>query len=300
MFLIIGLAVVFASILAGYLMHGGNIAVLMQYSEFIIIGGAALGSVIIGYSPKALGAIIKSVMGLLKGNPYKKATFLELLQAMYDMFQHSRRDGLMALERHVEDPDTSDILANYTSFKNNHHAVDLLCDTLKLVVMGGISVYDLSDMMEIDLEAQHEDAMKISGILSTIGDAMPGFGIVAAVLGVVITMQAIGGPAEQVGEKVAAALVGTFLGVLLAYAIFAPLSKACENVAKCEGQYMSCIKNAVVSFARGDNPLVSVEFARRGIEPEMRPSFRELEDTCKRRNKADKAAPSSESEQAAA
>lgn len=268
-------------------MHGGKIVVLMQYSEFIIIGGAALGSIIIGYSPKAVMAIIRSVTGTLKGNPFTKSTFLELLQAMFDLFQQSRREGLVSLERHVENPETSSILINYPSLTKNHHAVELLCDTLKLVIMGGISVYDLSDMMDIDLEAQHEDAMRVSGIMSTVGDAMPGFGIVAAVLGVVITMQAIGGPAEQVGEKVAAALVGTFLGVLLAYGIFAPLAKSLENVAKCEAQYLACIKNGIVAFARGDNPLVCVEFARRSIEPELRPGFAQLENVCRRRGKAD-------------
>jgi chemotaxis protein MotA len=282
-FLIVGLVVVFASIIAGYTMHGGKIAVLMQYSEFIIIGGAAMGSVIIGYSPKALMAIVKAIMGLLKGNPFKQDTFLDLLRAMYDLFQQSRRDGLVSLERHVENPKDSEILSAYPSLMGNHHAVELLCDTLKLVIMGGVSVYDLSDMMEIDLEAQHEDALKTSGILQTVGDAMPGFGIVAAVLGVVITMQAIGGPAQQVGEKVAAALVGTFLGVLLAYGIFAPLSKALENVAKCESQYLACVKNGVVAFARGDNPLICVEFARRSIEPELRPGFAQLENACRRR-----------------
>jgi chemotaxis protein MotA len=289
MFLLIGLVIVFGSIVFGYTMHGGKMAALMQTSEFIIIGGAALGSIVIGYSPKAVIGIIKSIVTLLKGNPYKKSSFLQLLQAMYDFFQQGRRGGLMSLERHVEEPQNSDILKNYPSIQSNHHAVELLCDTLKLVIMGGISVYDLSDMMDIDLEAQHEEAMHIPNILTTVGDAMPGFGIVAAVLGVVITMQAIGGPAEQVGEKVAAALVGTFLGVLLAYGIIAPLARSLEAVTKCEAQYMACIKNAVISFARGDNPLVCVEFARRAIEPELRPSFRELEDSCRKRGKSESA-----------
>jgi chemotaxis protein MotA len=137
------------------------------------------------------------------------------------------------------------------------------------------------------MEAQHEESMKASSILNSIADSMPGFGIVAAVLGVVITMQAIGGKPEVIGEKVAAALVGTFLGVLLAYGIFAPLSKAAENIAKGEAQYMACIKNAVIAFARGDAPLICAEFARRNIEPELRPSFTEMEDTCRGRNKTD-------------
>lgn len=291
MFVLVGLVVVFASIIMGYTMHGGKIAALMQYTEFIIIGGAALGSIIVAYSHKMVIQIIQACLGLLKGNPFKKSTFLELLQVMYELFMTARKEGLMTLEKHVENPYESEVLKKYPSFLSNHHAVDFLSDTLKIVVMGGTNVYDLSDMMDIDLEAQHEDAMKVPGALTTVGDSMPGFGIVAAVLGVVITMQAIGGPPEKVGEKVAAALVGTFLGILLAYGVVAPIAKAIEGTISTESQYMHCIKNAVVAFARGDAPLICVEFARRNIEPELRPSFSEMEDTCKHRNKSESEAP---------
>ncbi len=289
MYVVVGLAIVMASILIGYTMHGGKVAALMQYTEFIIIGGSALGSVVLGYSFKSTLLVFKTCIGLLKGNPYKKQTFLELLQAMFDLFMLARKDGLLALEKHIEKPHESPIFTQYPGFLKNHHAVDFLCDTLKLVMMGGTSVYDLSDMMDMDIEAQHQEAMKVPGILSTIGDSMPGFGIVAAVLGVVITMQAIGGPPEEVGEKVGAALVGTFLGVLMAYGIVNPLAKAVEAIVHCEGQYMAGIKNAVVAFARGDVPLVCVEYARRNIEPELRPGFSEMEATVKKR-KVDKPA----------
>lgn len=296
MFVIVGLVIVVASILTGYTMHGGKVAALMQYTEFIIIGGAALGSVVLGYSLKATLQVFTACLGLLKGNPYKKQTFLELLQAMYDIFMLARKDGLLALEKHIEKPKESTIFKEYPGFLRHHHAVDFLCDTLKLVMMGGTSVYDLSDMMDMDMEAQHQEAMKIPGILSTIGDSMPGFGIVAAVLGVVITMQAIGGPPEEVGEKVGAALVGTFLGVLLAYGVVNPLAKACEAIVHCEGQYMAGIKNAVVAFARGDVPLICVEYARRNIEPEFRPGFTEMEDIVKKRKVEKPAAPSGDAE----
>lgn len=285
MFVLIGVAALFASLIVGYTMHGGKIAALMQINEFIIIGGAGLASVIIGYSPKAAIGMLQALIGLLKGNPYKKSAYLELLQAMYQVFQLGRREGLIALEKHVENPEHSDILQGYPSFIHKHHAVEFFSDTMKVVIMGGVNMYDLSDLMELDLETQHEEAMKIPSVFSTVGDAMPGFGIVAAVLGVVITMQSIGGPPEEVGEKVGAALVGTFIGVLLAYGIFAPISKATEAVARSEGQYLNCIKNGVVAFARGDSPLICVEFARRNIEPEKRPSFKEVEDACKGRGK---------------
>ncbi len=284
MFVVVGVVALFASLIAGYTMHGGKIAALMQINEFIIIGGAGLASVIIGYSPKAAIGMLTALMGLMKGNPYRKSAYLELLQAMYQVFQLGRREGLIALEKHVENPEHSDILHNYPSFMHNHHAIEFFADTMKVVIMGGVSMYDLSDLMDLDLETQHEEAMRIPSVFSTVGDSMPGFGIVAAVLGVVITMQSIGGPPEEVGEKVGAALVGTFIGVLLAYGIFAPLSKATEAIAKSEGQYLNCIKNGVVAFARGDSPLICVEFARRNIEPERRPSFKEVEDVCKGRS----------------
>lgn len=285
MFVLIGIGIVFGSIIMGYTMHGGKIAALMQYAEFIIIGGAGLGSIVVGYSFKGVTDIMKALIGLLKGDPFKKSVFLDLLQAMYELFSLGRKEGLLALEKHVEEPESSEIFKKYPSFLSNHHAVDLFADTLKLVIMGGIAIYDLSDMMELDLEAQHEEAMLETNMLSTIADSMPGFGIVAAVLGVVITMQSVGGAPEVVGEKVAAALVGTFLGVLLAYGIFAPLSKATEKIVKSESQYLGCIKHAVVAFARGDAPLTCVEFARRNIELEVRPGFQEMEDTCKSRGK---------------
>ncbi len=284
MFLLVGVVALFASLIVGYTMHGGKIAALIQINEFIIIGGAGLASVIIGYSPKAAIGMFKAVIGLLKGNPFQKSTYLELLQAMYHIFQLGRREGLIALEKHVENPEHSDILHNYPSFMKNHHAVEFFSDTMKVVIMGGVNMYDLSDLMDVDLEAQHEEGMKIPSAFSTVGDAMPGFGIVAAVLGVVITMQSIGGPPEEVGEKVGAALVGTFIGVLLAYGIFAPISRATEAIARSEAQYLNCIKNGVVAFARGDSPMICVEFARRNIEPEKRPSFKEVEDTCKGRS----------------
>jgi len=286
MFVLIGVAIAFASILVGYTMHGGKVAALMQYTEFIIIGGAAFGSVVVGYSFKGVQAVVKACMGLLKGNPYDKSTFLDLLRAMYEIFSIARVQGLLSLEKHAENPAESDIFQKYPSLASNHEALDVLADTLKIIVMGAVNIYDLSDMMDTDLETRHEESMQVTNILSTVADAMPAFGIVAAVLGVVVTMQAIGGPPEKVGEKVGAALVGTFLGVLLAYVVFAPLSRATESIVKCEQQYLACIKHALVAFARGDAPLICVEFARRNIEPELRPSFTEMEDACKQRNKA--------------
>jgi len=287
MFVLIGIGILFFSLILGYTMAGGKIGALIQVSEFIVIGGAGFGSVVVGYSIKGAMGMFTSCIALLKGNPYTQAKFLDLLRAMYGIFVTARKDGLLALEKHVEKPLESSLFQKHPALLSNHHALDFFTDTLKVVIMGGTNVMDLSDLMDLDLEAQHEEGMKIPGILSSVGDSMPGFGIVAAVLGVVITMQAIGGPPEKVGEKVGAALVGTFLGVLLAYGVFAPLAKATEQIAKGEGQYLSCMKQALVAFARGDTPVMCVEFARRGIEPDVRPSFGELEEACRSQGKGD-------------
>ncbi len=281
MFVLIGFGVVFGSIILGYTMAGGSIAVLIQISEFITIGGASLGSVLVSNGMGPLITTIKSGIGLLKGNPYTKPKYMELLKMLYDMFMMARREGLVALDQHVENPHSSSFFSAYPFFHNHHHACAFLADTMKVVVSGSVSNYDLSDMMDIDLEISHHSALKPSQITQKVGDAMPGFGIVAAVLGVVITMGAIGGEPAEIGHHVAAALVGTFLGILLAYGVFGPMATAMEEQVNAEGQYMQAIKHAILSFARGDAPLTAVEFARRNIEPEIRPTFAEMESSLK-------------------
>lgn len=278
MFVIIGLVLVIGSVLLGYIMHQGNVAVLMQVNEFVIIGGAALGSMLVGNPPKTVMGVFKSCLGLMKGNPYKKEVFTELLLMLFELFNTAKKDGMLALEQHIERPHESEIFKKYPFFIHNHHAVNFLADTLKVLLTGTVDKHDLAEILELDLERHHEEAMKIPNILTNTGDAMPGFGIVAAVLGVVITMGSIGGAASEIGHKVAGALVGTFLGVLLAYGIFAPLSSACADIVHSEGAYMNCIKTAILAFARGDAPVTATEFARRNIDPEVRPSFTEMEE----------------------
>jgi chemotaxis protein MotA len=281
MFVIIGAVVVLASIIVGFTMAGGQLVVLFQISEFIVIGGAALGAMLIGNPPSMIGEIFKSLMGLLKGNSYTKASYNELLKMLYDLFMLARREGLVALEHHAEKPEESDFFKRYPSFASNEHAMEFLSDTLKVIITGTVQPYDLAEMMDVDLETHHEAAAKIPAVLAKTGDAMPGYGIVACVLGVVVTMGAIGGKPEEIGHHVAAALVGTFLGVLMAYGIFQPLSQAVETQLSAEAQYMNCIRSALLAFARGDAPLTAVEFARRNIEPAVRCTFVELETSMK-------------------
>lgn len=283
MFVIIGLIVVFGSVIGGYLLHNGNISVLIQVSEFIIIGGAGIGALVISNPPALIRRIFASVFGLLKANPYTERSYSELLQLMFDLFQKARKDGLIGLESHIEEPTKSDIFLKYPSLMNNPHALAFLTDTLKVLLTGTVEEHHLSEILDLDLERQSEEAMAVPHALNKVGDAMPGFGIVAAVLGVVITMGSINGAASEVGEKVAAALVGTFLGILLAYGFINPLASAVESRIKSEEAYMMCIRTALLAFARGDSPMTSVEFARRNIEPGDRPSFAELEGLTRRR-----------------
>jgi len=224
MFVLIGLVVVIGSILLGFIMEGGKVGALMQFTEFLIIGGAGFGSVLIANPLKEVIRTFKCTLALLKGNPFTKERYMELLQMLYDLFMMARREGLVSLDQHVERPHESKFFPNYPGFFNNHHALAFLADTMKVVVTGSVSNYDLAEMMDIDLEATHEEIQHPAHIVATLGDSMPGFGIVAAVLGVVITMSAIGGPPEQIGHKVGAALVGTFIGILLAYGVFNPIA----------------------------------------------------------------------------
>ena len=225
----------------------------------------------------AVTGSIKSVLGLLKPNPYNEKAYSELLKVLYDVFQKARQGGLVGLEAHIEEPKKSDIFKKYPFFSNNHHALPFLCDTLKLLLTSAVEDHRLADILDLDLERQGDEARAVPAALAKIGDAVPGFGLVAAVLGVAIATGSIGGTAAEIGGKVAAALVGTFLGILLSYAMANPIANAHGARLRAEHDYMSCIRTALLAFARGDSPMACVEFARRNIEPVERPTFAEIE-----------------------
>ena len=281
MFTIIGIVVVLAATIVGYVMHHGNIAVLIQINELVILGGAALGSFLAANGMKNLTAAIQAVLGLLKPDIYTKETYLQTLKMMYQLFNVARKEGLLGLESHIERPEESEIIKKYPAFLNNHHARAFFCDTMKVVLTGAVGPHDLSEMMEIDIETAHHEANIPAEAIQTVGDSMPGFGIVAAVLGVIITMGKIGGEAALIGQSVAAALVGTFLGILLAYGVFLPIARAMQLRNASELQYLNCLRYALFSFARGESPITCVEFARRNIEPSVRPGFTEMEQAVK-------------------
>jgi len=276
-YLIIGLIIVFGSIVGGYLMHHGQLSVLLQVNEFLILGGAGLGSMIIGNHPDTLKRALRQTLELLKASRFDEHAYAELLQVLYTVFQTARKDGLMGLEAHVETPADSLLFQRFPIFMGHPPAVALLCDTVKVLLAGAVDDHHLAEILETDLDQQFHEAMTGPTAITKTGDAMPGFGIVAAVLGVIITMGSIGGAASEIGEKVAAALVGTFLGILLAYGVFGPIAQAIEGRVASERAYMLCIKTALLAFARGDSPVSAVEFARRNIEPSERPTFAALE-----------------------
>jgi chemotaxis protein MotA len=276
-FVIVGFTVIFSSLYIGYSMHGGHMAVLIQVSEFIIIGGAAFGALLIGNRFSVVKRIGRETLALFKPDPFGREANTELLQVLYEMFYLARRDGLIGVESHVESPAESELFAKYPGFARHEHAVSFLADTMKVLLSGTVADHHLAEILDLDLEQSFDDAMEVPEAVTKVGDAMPGFGIVAAVLGVIITMGKIGGEPAVVGESVAAALVGTFLGVLLAYGVVGPIAQNMESRVRSEHDYLRCIRTAVLSFARGDAPLTSVEFARRSINPDERPTFEEVE-----------------------
>jgi len=281
MFVIIGIVVVMGSMLGGYLMHHGDIRVLIQVNEFLIIGGVAFGSMLVANPMFIIKRIIAGVMGTLKGHSFSKDDYLELIKMLYETFQFAKREGLIALEPHVENPESSSIIGKYPSFLKNESAVSFFTDTLKVILSGGVPAHDLEELMDRDLEAMHEEEHTVINSLNTVADAFPGIGIVAAVLGVIITMGSISEGAETVGANVAAALVGTFLGILLSYGVVGPIVRNMDINHGLHSKYLECIKASLLSFAKGAPAAVSIEYGRRSIDPEHRPTFQEAEEASK-------------------
>jgi len=277
MFVIIGSIVVLGSVLGGFVMAGGHPASLWHLSEVIVICGAAFGAMVIMAPKNVLVSMFKMIMACLKGSPYNRAAYEDLLKLLYELFMLGRRNGMIALEEHVTKPESSSILSKYPSFLKNHHAVEFLVGGLKPIIDGKIKPDQLQSLLDAEIaKATADDHVPIA-VLGKTADAMPGFGIVAAVLGIIITMSAIGGPPEAIGYKVAAALVGTFLGILVSYGFLNPLAVNMEIVSDAEHSYVKTIALSVVSFANGMAPIMAVEVARRGLAHEVKPSADELE-----------------------
>ena len=280
MLLIVGAVIVVVSIVGGFLMAGGALLVLVQPSEFVVIIGAAVGSMLISTPPKVLKSVVQQVMGVL-GTGLTKADYVELLSMLDQVFKQVQQGGAMSLEAHFEKPETSAILSKYPKFLARHEAINFLADSAKVIIVGGIAAHDLEALMDEDLKSHHDEALLPSAALARIGDALPGLGIVAAVLGIVVTMGHIDGPPAEIGHHVGAALVGTFLGILLSYGFISPLSTNLETRVNDDGVYCLCIKAGLLAVYKGNPPAIAIEFARRTLPQELRPSFDETEQFCR-------------------
>ena len=281
MFVLIGAAVVFVGVIGGFVLEGGPFLILIQPMEFMIIGGAAIGSVLISTPLNVLKGLIAKFPRILSGDGYSSARYLELLSLLYEIFLNAKKNGFISLDQDVSDPKSSAIFSKYAGILANHHALAFICDSVKLLVDGSVTPAQLEEMMDAELETHHEEEKRFPGILSRTGDALPGLGIVAAVLGVVITMQAINGPPEEIGHKVAVALIGTFIGILLCYGFVGPMACNLEAIGEEDAKFLGCIKASVLAFANGSAPIVAVEFGRRVIFSYNRPSNPDMEAACK-------------------
>jgi chemotaxis protein MotA len=277
MFSIIGIVVVFGAVLAGYLMEHGNIKVLMQPAELIIILGAAIGTVLVANPLHILAKIGKGLGRAFAGSAFTKQRYLDSLKMMFELFSRARKEGLMSLEGDSDAPDQSPIFSKYPKFLKDQHALHFVCDSLRMAASGGIEPFDADQMMELDMDVHHHEATQPVAALSTMADSLPGLGIVAAVLGVVITMGALGGPPEEIGKKVAAALVGTFLGILLCYGLIGPLASNMAKTADDEHAYYHVLRVMLVALLKGTPPTVAIEIGRRAIPGHVRPTFQEAE-----------------------
>src|SRR5262245_36152580 len=277
MVVIVGCIVVIACVLGGFTLSGGHIGALIHPAEILTIGGAALGAMIVMAPVKVLKDLMMALLQSLKGSPFSKKAYNDLFQVMYEFFRLARREGLLALEPHLSDPHHSTILQKYPSVHHNHHITEFICASIAPVMDGSVTPQQLPGLLEAELKAMEEEHHAPISVLAKTADALPGFGIVAAVLGIVITMGAIDGPVEEIGHKVGAALVGTFLGILLSYGFIAPLATKMEFIGVAELAFFKSIATLVQGFADNQPPKIVLEVARRGLSREVRPSQEELE-----------------------
>ncbi len=278
MFFIVGVLAVIGSVIGGYVGAKGQLGVLWQPYEFLIIFGAAIGATIIANPPSVLRGIRKNIRKVVTGAKYNKDSYMELLGVLYSVFKLAKTKGDLALESHVEKPDESPLFSSFPKFQSEHHSVEFLCDYLRLLTLGTSNAHEVEAVMEEELEVYYTERLSISGAVLAMGDAFPALGIVAAVLGVIHTMGAITEPPDVLGHLIGGALVGTFSGILISYGFASPIGKSMEAAFNAEARYMMCIKTAIVAHMRGYAPQVSVEFARKTLNNDVRPTFAEVEE----------------------
>lgn len=277
MLIIVGAVVVLVCVFGAYAVHGGHLGVLWQPSEFVIILGAAAGAFLIGNTKTNIKQTLKGLKRALKGPTYKKADYVELLSVLYQIFKLAKTKGMLALEQHVEKPDESTLFAQFPKFQKDHHAVEFLCDYLRMLTLGTEDPNEVETVIDAELETHHAELHGASHAVQAMADGTPALGIVAAVLGVIHTMGSITEPPEVLGHLIGAALVGTFFGVLMAYGFFAPLASAIQAVDSADAKYYQCMKAGLLAHMQGYPPSVSVEFARKVLVSTERPNFYEIE-----------------------
>lgn len=280
MFAIVGILLVFGAVIGGFLMEKGHLAVLVQPAEFLIIVGAGIGTLLIANPMHTLKAIASSAKGVFGKSHFTKERYVSMLKMMFELLNKVRRSGMLSIEADIEQPAESLIFKEYPHFIHDEAVCSFVCDTMRMAVTGGVEPFDLDQMMDLDMEVQHRCAHQPVSSLMTAADSLPGLGIVAAVLGVVITMGALGGPAEEIGRKVAAALVGTFLGILLCYGLVGPISAFMSKEAEEEHAFLYVLRVLMVAFIKGNAPVQAVEMARRAVPVHVRPTFAEVEAAC--------------------
>ncbi len=285
MFVIIGYVVALGCIFGAYVLHGGNIGVILHAlpTELMAIGGGSLGAFVVANQPKVLRATLRAMPRLLKGSKYSKARYMELMALLYDILQKARKEGLMSIEKDVEEPENSAIFQKYPAVGGDHHVMEFITDYLRMMVSGNLNAHEIESLMESEIETHHHEANAPAMAITRLAGALPAFGIVAAVLGVVNTMGSVGQPPQVLGAMIGSALVGTFLGILLAYAVVEPLGGLLEQKVEDDSKELQCIKTTLLASMQGYAPQVAVEFGRKVLYSTDRPTFLELESHVKGR-----------------
>ena len=278
MLLRIGAVIVIASVLGGDVLHGGKLLVVWQPTEILIIGGAAVGSFIIANPLHTIKEVAKGVLNQLTGSPYNKSFYMDLLSLMYEIFDKSRKQGVMAIEEDIDNPESSQIFSRYPAIIKSKYLLAFITDYLRIISSGNMATHELEGMMENEIESRQHELEEPAHAVNKIADALPGLGIVAAVLGIVITMNFLSEGPERIGLSVAAALVGTFLGIWMGYGFVGPTSIAMEHTAKYEIKAYECAKSAIVATVSGQAPQMAIEFGRKALPSDKRPGFQELND----------------------
>ncbi len=283
MFVIVGYVVIIASVLGGFILAGGHVGSLVQPTELIMIGGATLGAFIVANNAKVAKSVVAALPSLFKNSPYNKALYMDLLSLLFEILSKVRKEGLMSIEGDIENPESSPIFGKYPTILHDHHAVEFLTDYLRMMVGGNLNAFEIEALMDSEIETHHHEAEGPGHAIAKVADALPAFGIVAAVMGVVHTMESVGIPPAELGKLIAAALVGTFLGILLSYGFVGPLATVLEHKAAESTKMYQCMKVTLLASMSGYAPQVAIEFGRKVLYSTERPSFKELEEEVKNR-----------------